>query len=235
MHAFTLTRTTRPFGRHYPIQDAEIIACNGPAAELYGYGSPDNMVGKFLGETQTSAERYRGRKAFALRNMGFDIPENYCTALQRPGGEIVWVRKKKVETDMRQLGETVYLTRLEKIREATDDLPDLTRFDISDEQIRERIGWTICEARAPAVQDLLRCTNNVRTLLSRYTDLLSSVNGPLFSWSSDNDHAMKRITCPFCGFIRFCALTTSFPKCRQCRRQPGRKHANRSSPKSRRP
>jgi len=220
--AYTLTTDYYPFGKHLPIQDAKVIGANGAAAEIYGFVSPNDLIGQLLCNTQSIEDRQQGREAWALREDGFSVPVWYYARIERPDGEVVVVRKEAVEVPMTMGLLPVRLTTLEVVREAWEEPPDLANYGIDEAAMIDKIGYTPRQAAQPDILNRLHAPDNVRILLSEHRHLLSSVE-TLFSWSPTSDRLRQHYTCEGCAYKWYGVLGQATPQCSNCRREvPGR-------------
>lgn len=226
MWSFPYTLTRQWQLEDWPIEDAEIFACNGLAAELYGYASPAEMTGLLLSWTQPISDRRNGRFAYALRERGHEVATNYDALIERPDGEVIAVKKEVLEVPMTSAGQKVWATRLYPLKIAYTELPDLApAFGVPESAIRADIGWTPQEVRNdPSIMDDWTITESFRTLIVEHQGLLSSPTGKRYSWAryKNRDKIKQLYTCPRqdCKNDWYGAMAHESPQCPSCRRKP---------------
>ena len=121
------------------VADTRIIAATQAAAELYGYLTPDDLIGRFLSQTLSRDNMLRGCLYSLARLKGFDAPVAYETQIVRPNGESIAVRKKTTQISSRD--GLLWVTELERIRTSRQlPLPSPDEFGFTDEDLLQYRG-----------------------------------------------------------------------------------------------
>lgn len=151
-------------------RDGIIVQANVPAAHLYGYDRPEELTGQWLSMVQTPEARLRGKLSWGLRQLGYQVPDEYCTLVEWPDGTVAGQRGELI-SQMRNLqGEVVYLTRLEGIMQLEEPtLPEPDLYGVTPEAIDEVTGlFTVRELRDHVHNGTLplKCRENFTTIVS---------------------------------------------------------------------
>ncbi|WP_089722119.1 hypothetical protein [Candidatus Entotheonella palauensis] len=116
------------------IEDLEIIAATPEAAHLYGYDKPSELIGKYLSETLSIEDMFRGYLMSTARLKGNKIAKRYATRIERPDGQVAYVFKQT--TPIERPHPIHYLTFLEAAEE-TDmrPIPDASELNLTQAEV----------------------------------------------------------------------------------------------------
>lgn len=116
------------------IEDLEIIAATPEAAQLYGYGKPSELVGKYLSETQSIEDMFRGYLMSRARQKGHKIASRYATRIEWPDSQISYVFKKTILIE--RPNPVHYLTFLEAAEESdVQPMSDLSELGLTQAEV----------------------------------------------------------------------------------------------------
>lgn len=121
------------------VADTRIISATQSAAEIYGYDTPDKLVGRFLSQTLDRNDMLRGCLMSLARIKGRDIPTRYPTKIVRPNGEIVPVIKDTTQIETKD--RIMWITQLEIIPDViVSEVPTPSELGLSDHDILKYRG-----------------------------------------------------------------------------------------------
>lgn len=116
------------------IEDLEIIAATPEAAQLYGYDKPSELIGKYLSETLSIDDMFRGYLMSRARQKGNKIANRYATRIERPDGQIAYVFKQTILVE--RPNPVHYLTFLEAAEETDiQPIPDSSELNLTQAEV----------------------------------------------------------------------------------------------------
>ncbi|ETW98779.1 MAG: hypothetical protein ETSY1_17435 [Candidatus Entotheonella factor] len=121
------------------VADTRIISATPYAAEIYGYDTPDQLVGRFLSQTLNRHDMLRGCLMSLARMQGRDVPTRYPTNIVRPNGEIVPVIKDTIQIETKN--RLMWITQLEVMQDAiVSKVPTPSELGLSDRDVLKYRG-----------------------------------------------------------------------------------------------
>ena len=206
-------------------------------AALFGVAHPTDLVNRFLSDFQDFDWREYGRTRWALRQLGYAIPPDYCTMVRGPGGQMIGQRRELASTWVGEEREA-YLMRVEPIREV-DHLPVLRYDDYGvDKAAAEAITGlrSVAQLRSQLATDkmslpfgerfttiLSRCDRLVKQKRVKAPTALDAALHPKVGWSLDGKKApvvTVHQTCPRCAWQWHYGGVDTPNQCPRCRLRP---------------
>lgn len=127
------------------VVDAKFVFATPPAAQLYGFDNPNQLMGRWLSELVDESVRRKGFIISYCRHHGIPIngqpvPESYISVIKRRDGKPVHVIKDALE--MVEHEEIYWLTYLKPLTGSDDEktIPHLNDF-ILDDVSPEYLKW----------------------------------------------------------------------------------------------
>jgi hypothetical protein len=127
------------------VVDAKVVFATPPAAHLYGFDNPNQLIGLWLSELVDESVRRKGFIISYCRHRGIpingkEVPETYISVIKRKDGQPVNVVKHTLE--IVDQDDIYWLTQLKLFTGTEDekDIPHLNDF-ILDETSSDYLRW----------------------------------------------------------------------------------------------
>lgn len=221
------------------VGDVRITDASPEAATLFGVAHAQELVDTFLSDRQDYDWREYGRMRWALRKLGYRVPQDYCTVVQSPEGQMIPQRRELVSACIGRGGEETYVMRVSPVREV-DHLPNLRLFEdygVEKAEAELYMGQrSVAQLRSQLATDALSLPFGERftIILDKLASLvkrkvldmptaLDAALHPQIGWSLDAKKApMVTVhqTCPRCGWRWYYTGEAAPNQCPRCRLRP---------------
>ena len=217
-------------GVYFPaleIGDAIITSCNAAAVDLYGFESPEKLIGQFLSDLTAPEHRRIGRWRWTAREMGIAIPDDYPSLIITPEGREVWHRRAFSRKLVGFGKSDIFITCLDEVGQpdppdSREPLPE--RYGISEQDVIDHMGrYTVHEmSELIASRNLLEIPESFSTIVIDYGGLSRLLSLAFFgkvSFSIETGKIKFRKNCNRCAYIWHAWVDAERPQCPECKGQ----------------